>query len=233
MSDPRILLCAPALDAAESQAGLDMLRDIELPNATKFIVTTGKFDAQKVARTFNVEANYPSEPARLLSFARWACGAIGPEPRFRDGYDLFCLDGILEQNGGFDFAVLVRDAAGLEQRWLELRASVAGALFLTFGPQSAECTEAADTANVVFNLTHAASRPFRDHVHKLYNEGGFYSLDDYRLDKALQLAVESMRLEEALRERLGNWGGDMHSTGSSAQSPSSDRTASSFGFVSV
>jgi hypothetical protein len=233
LSDPRILLCGPAIDSAESGARLEMLRQIELPNATKFVVTTGKFDGQKPARTFNVEANYPSQPARLLTLARWACCGAAPEPRFRDGYDLFCLDRILDESGGFDLAMLVRDATGLEQRWPELRSSIGDELFLTFRAASHGAAAAADAVNVLFNLTHPGSRRFFDHISGLYRDGAFYGIEDYSLGKALDLAFQSMRIEALLRHGAGEFdaGPDPEATRTRAAFPG--QAPSSPAFVSV
>jgi hypothetical protein len=72
MPEPRVLLCGPALDLAESAASLEMLRGIAMPDAEKFVVTTGKFDTQKDARAFNIEADYPAQTAYMQTLARWA-----------------------------------------------------------------------------------------------------------------------------------------------------------------
>ena len=98
LSEPTILLCGPALDAEESAVSLEVLRQVALPGAAKFLVTTGKFDTEGAAKGFNVEADYPAEPAYLQTLLRWSAAGGLDDPRFRDGYDLYCLGRILARH---------------------------------------------------------------------------------------------------------------------------------------
>ena len=191
MSDARILLCAPALNASESLAGLEMMRGLTLRGATKFVVTTGKFDTEKEARAFNVEAGYPAETALLQTLSRWAEVPEWPDARFRDGYDLFCLHQIMRQNEGFDIAVLLRDGSEIQARWASLLRALEGRFFVT--------GETAETGpNLLINLADRRARNFLDRAAQFYFTGRAYALETYSLDSALRLVVRAVELEADL-----------------------------------
>ena len=199
MSDPKILLCGPAIDLQESAARLEMLRQITLPNATKFVVTTGKFDAQKEARAFNVEADYPAEPALLETLAMEA-GGSDLRDRFRDGYDLFCLRRILAVHDGFDLALLLREADRFDDRWPELRCS-RNEPFLTFTQQRPDEDELNLATNLLVDLRDKRATAFLDRVGMIYASGAAYAMTRYSLDAALSLSWSSLRLEELIAQR--------------------------------
>lgn len=200
MSDPRILLCGPALDPTESANRLEMLRLVALPNATKYVVTTGKFDAQKLAKTFNINAEYPAEPAYLHTLAAWAEFPDRCEPRFRDGCDLFCLRSILAKNGDFDYAILLREAVGFQERWPNLRAGAEGKMFLSFHEGLSAASDPA-AANVLFNLRDKRASRFLDLASELYRTGAVYAMTPYSLERALMAAVDGLRLEDEIDRR--------------------------------
>lgn len=196
MPEPSILLCGPALDAEESAASLDLLRQVTLPNATKYLVTTGKFDSEGAAKTVNVDADYPADPAHLKTLAAWAdAGSLG-DPRFRDGYDLYCLRRIIARFKGFDYAVLLRSgAAAFQDRWPKLEEGVRGRFFQTFGRPSG-----ATGKNLVIDLRDERSADFLDAAWEFYSAGAVYGMQGYSLDLALSTAVDSVGLERKLRD---------------------------------
>ena len=199
LSEPSILLCGPALDVAESAASLEMLRRVALPGAIKFVVTTGKFDAEGAAKGFNVEADYPAEPACLQTLLRWSETGGLTDPRFRDGYDLYCLLRVLARHGPFDFAVLLRgEGASLETSWPELRNAVVERLFLTFGDEA--------SPSLLIDLQDSRAAAFRETVWQLYLTGAVYGIEGYTLDRALGLALEAMELERSLLARTPQTG---------------------------
>lgn len=201
MPDPRILVCGPALNGAESASRLAMLRGVSLPNATKFLVTTGKFDAQTDARTFNIEAQYPAETAYLQTLARWAEVPDWPDARFRDGYDLFCLQRVLTANPGFDIAVLLREATDFETRWPALVRDLNGQLYLTL--ETIDSSAANSGPSLLINMTDQRAKVFLDLASQIYLAGASYAIEPYSLDRALDLAVESLSLESSLKYALG------------------------------
>ena len=191
MSDARILLCAPALNASESLAGLEMLRALTLSGATKFIVTTGKIETQKEARTFNVEAGYPAETALLQTLSRWAEMPERPDARFRDGYDLFCLHRIVSENKGVDIAVLLRNGSDLQARWPSLRRGLEGQLYQT--------SQTAETGpDLLINVADYRARRFLDRAVQFYLTGGAYAMEPYDLDRVLGLVAKAIELEADL-----------------------------------
>ena len=190
MSEPRILLCGPASNAEESADSLEMLGQVDLPGATKYVVTTGKFDAHKLAKTFNVEADYPTEPARLQTMAGWAEFPDLTRSRCRDGYDLFCLRGILAKEGPFDYAIVLRDARDLEKRWPGLCAQIDGKPYLCFEAGSPAVSEASQGCNVMFNLKEDTAAAVLELAWELYASGNVYAMSPYSLDGALATALE-------------------------------------------
>lgn len=201
MSEPRLLICGPAINAAESARCLGMMRDIDAPNATKFVITTGKFDAEKAASTFNIEASYPAEIAELQTLARAAEPEGAGEQCFRDAYDLYCLRRLVEERQGFEFAVLMRNAVGFDELWPGLHSRVRGKLFLTFAPEPGEEPGVVAT-NLVIDLTDERAGPFLDAIGEVYASGASYSIADYSLDAGLHVALEAMGLEEAITDLM-------------------------------
>jgi hypothetical protein len=201
LSDPSILICGPALDAAESADRLEMLRIVPWPNAKKYVVTTGKFDAGKLAKSININAQYPPEPVYLQTLAGWVGFPDRSGPRFRDGYDLFCLRKILTKDGGFDYAILLREAIGFQDHWQNLRASVEDRIFLTFHDGLSDASDLSASCNVLFDLRDRRALRTLDLAWELYLTGAVYALTSYNLNHALTLAVDALRLEDDFDRR--------------------------------
>ena len=213
-----MLLCGPALDTNESAASLDMLRQVTLSNAAKFVVTTAKFDAQDIAKSVNVQSDYPREPAYLQTILNWSEIGDLADPRFRDGYDLYCLQRILARQKRFDYAVMLRGSAPatFEARWPELQRAVEGRLFLTLDEEPAIDSTAARLPTFLIDLREAVNDfaanswgdlrdervgAFLDAAWQLYLTGAVYGLTAYSLDRALSIALDSIELEASLREQ--------------------------------
>lgn len=200
MSEPSILICGPALNAEESAASLDLLRQITLPNAVKSLVTTGKFDVEGAAKTVNVDADYPAELAHLQSLLSWAEGSGLSDPRFRDGYDLYSLRRVLGRFKGADYAVLLRNgAAAFEERWPTLRDNISGRVFLVFGRSSASQT-VNPGKNLLIDLTDERTAAVLDGAWELYATGAVYGMEDYSFDLALSTALAAVKLQEKWRK---------------------------------
>ena len=171
-----------------------MLGEVDLPNVTNFVVTTGKVDVGDNMRTHNVEAGYPQVIPFLTTQSRWAIPGNGMEPRFRDGYDLFCFRGLIRKHSKFEFAILLRGGPKLLARWTELRESVHDKLFSTFGG-TAGAEEG--TGNVIVNLRDERSLPFLDLAVDFYRTGAAYGLEEYSLHTALQTAARASAMVDA------------------------------------
>lgn len=181
-----------------------MLERANLPNAIKFAVTTGKFDTGGIARTFNVEANYPAEPTILHTLACWAGTLNLHDQRFRDGYDLFCLRRVLREHTKFDLAVMLRDPSGLEDRWTEFLAHLEVHPFMAFDGEMTQDLTAGTRTNLVVDLRNEQARPLLDVVCELYEAGLAYAIADYSLERAMRLALRSLQMREALSGALHN-----------------------------
>jgi hypothetical protein len=189
-----ILLCIPALNGVESVKCRELVRQITLPNATKFIVANGKFDAEGAAKTLNIESGYPSGPAHLQTLSAWAEVDVGTDPRFCDGYHIYALRTLVAKESGFDYAILLRQESGLQDRWTELRTELDNGLFLTFGDQP----WASAQPNVIFNVGHADGIRFLKCLSDLFETGIVYGLSPYSLHAALSAAAGGLLLEDLL-----------------------------------
>lgn len=197
MSDPSLLICAAAVDSRESEAQLDALRRLSIANSSKFLVVTGKFDTRKDAQAFNVEAKYPAETAHLQTVARWADISFGPDPHFRDGYDLFCLRRVLEAQGDFGLALLWRDGMDFTEHWPKLGENIGDSLFLTFGGGKAAGGSAGP--NLLVNMEHPSALSFLSRAVDFFMTGRSFAIEPYSFARSLELAAETVALEERVK----------------------------------
>jgi hypothetical protein len=198
LSDPQILLCGPALDAVESAYSLEMMQSVTLPNVTKYVVVAGKFNVDKSVKAFNVETGYPAEPAHLQTLAARAEVPHRDDPRFRDGYDLFCLRGILAKRGPPDIAVLLRDSLGFDKLWPDLLANAQNKMFLTFSGSKPSAAVDAARQNILFNLQDENTHNLLDLGWDLYATGAAYGISPYSLDAVFMTAANAQRFEREL-----------------------------------
>ena len=185
MSEESLLICGPGLEAADSEASLQRLGQIGLAGATKVVVTTGKFETDGAAKRINVDADYPPEPAHLQTLLRWAGLNDLSDPRFRDGFDLYSLRRILARHAQSDFALVLRSgAAGFDDAWPELRATLEGRPFLCFGGDGAPSRR-----NLLVDLRDSRTGAALQAAEQLYSTGAVFALAPYSLDAALDAAV--------------------------------------------
>jgi hypothetical protein len=187
LPEPRILLCGPSPQTMAPQQALEMLKQATLPNALLCVITNGKFDTDKAAKTFNIDAGYSPEPPRLLTLAAWAGSPARSAEQCVDGHELFALRSVIKRDGPFDYALLQRGPTKIAERWADLKAKIDGKLFLPVQHKS-----------VLFNLHDERSTAFLDHAWALYSSGGVYAMTDYSLKGALAVAAEAVRLEREI-----------------------------------
>lgn len=185
MSEPRVLVCGPSPKTMAPAQALEMLQPVTLPNSTKCVVTNGKFDTQKAAKTFNIEGGHSPEPAQLQTLAAWS-GLLPARlaEQCRDGLDLFALRAVLQRDGPFDYAVLQRGETAVDDCWTELREKVEGKLFVVF-----------DGSSLLFDLRDERSSAFLDRAWEMYVTGTVYAIADYSFEAALSTAADAVRLE--------------------------------------
>lgn len=197
MPEPRILICSVSTHDADPLPSLELLRNVTLPNASKFLVVTGKFETKEVKK-FNVEADYPPEPAQLKTLAAWAEVNHATDPRWRDGFDLFCLRRILKKNGPFSYAILLRTACGFEGGWTELAQKLSDKPFLVFGRNEDEHSGSTSECNVLFHLEGKHSGELIEEAWQVYASGTVYAFENCSFDIALDTAAESLRIQQGL-----------------------------------
>ncbi len=198
MSEPSILLFAPAIDSKETARSLTMLRSITLPNTTKYFATNGQFDGQNPPKSRDVEALYPAALPFLRTLGTWAERSNPSDERFRDGYDLYCLRTILDETEGFDFALLLREVEEFDEQWPELHTNVDGQAFLTFAALKTGSPAPVAARNVIFDLGDRRVAGLVEAACELYFSGAAYAMPDYCLDDALATALHSMTLEDEI-----------------------------------
>lgn len=187
MPEPRILLCGPSPQTMAPQQALEMLRQTKLANALLCVITNGKFDTDKAAKTFNVDAGYSPEPPRLLTLAAWAGLPSRSAEQRVDGHELFALRSVIKRDGPFDYALLQRGPTRIDERWSDLQAKIEGKLFLPVQHRS-----------VLFNLRDDRAPAFLDQAWTFYSSGAVYGMADYSLKAALAVAAEAVRLEREI-----------------------------------
>lgn len=166
----------------EPADALEMLRPAELPKLTKCVLTDAKFDTQRVAKTFNIEANYPPEPALLRTLAGWS--GLGDEAaeRLADGLQIFALRSVVDRDGPFGTVIVQRNPCDFTQRWAALIEQLGDELYLELGK-----------GNVVLNLN-AGSKALLDALWTLYETGAVYGFTGYSFGAALAAAADSVRV---------------------------------------
>jgi hypothetical protein len=134
----------------------------------------------------------------LLSWAE--IGGLS-DPRFRDGYDLYCVRRVLGRHGPFDVAVVLRGgAASFESRWPELLKSVEGRLFVTFDGDAAAALTPGVGSNILFDLRDDRAPAFLEAAMQLFLTGSVYGMSDYTLDRALGVALEAVEVQQRISQ---------------------------------
>jgi len=192
LPDPRILVLGTGSNAAQSEEALARLERVALPNVSKHVATAGKFDSRGIAATLNVVAGYPAESAVLHTLAAWAERHDPADPRFRDGYDLFCFRRLLANGVEGDLGLIVRGDCELMGIWPELRKKLSGQLFLTFPLNTAPFP------SILFDLNDPGAPAFLDLAWELYLSGSVYAMDPYSLQRALTAASDALRLQVSI-----------------------------------
>jgi hypothetical protein len=196
LSEPRILFCSVALDAAEAVERLEVLRQVASPTAAKYLATFGKFDGQGHAKMVNIEADYPAEPAQLQTLERWAEIPDAQGQHLRDGSDLYCLRRVLAKaSDAFDYAVLLRSKEGHERCWAELVAKVEDKLFLAIDDGLSALSDGAARGDVLFRTGHNHVPEFLKLAWELYATGTVYGMTPYGFEHALNVAAGALRLK--------------------------------------
>lgn len=190
MPNLALLILGPAFGAEESARSLANLKRVDLPHATKLVVTRGKFDADGAAKTFNIDSGYPAEIAELQTLATSSGHRFRDDPRFRDGYDLFCIRRLLERQSGFDLLLLLRDPNGLEQCWPEMLARASGGLF---------AVDPDNGRNLLLNLANPRCREMLELAWTLYRSGAAFAMQPYGLAAAMAAARDALDLVTSLQ----------------------------------
>lgn len=183
MRSRRILLMGPAPTRAAPVQALEMLRGATLPKLTKCVLTDAKFDTQKAAKTFNIEAGYAPEPAQLQTLAGWSGLHEQAAEQLADGLELFALRAVIQRDGPFGYLILQRNPSDLTQRWPALEEQIGDSLFIDLGD-----------GNLLFNLRCAGGPAFLEALWELYVTGAVYGFEDYSFGAAVGAACEAAGL---------------------------------------
>lgn len=190
----------PAMDGAESAASLKRLSDIQLPNATKYVVTVAKFDPEGVVKTFRADGEYDVAPPHLQTLAAWAELPSRSGPRFRDGFDLFCLRALLSKGGAFDYAVVFREGTFSQTNCSELIAVLDDKPFKTFHAGGSGVTVGSGR-NIILNLA-SDTTMLLDLAWQLHVSGVAYAMIPYSLDRLMTVASDTLQLMTVDRDEL-------------------------------
>lgn len=191
MSDPRVLLLGTAIAETEATERAELLANAVVPNSAKYLAVAGKFEAPDQVKTFNVERGYHSAPEDLRTSAMWAGAESSGGPRFRDGYDLYCLRRILEMAEAYEVAAILRDDALSVQAFGGLTAELRARPFLTIA-RPVGASDGLGWSAVLFDLN-SADRGFLELAWELYFSGAVYAMSPYSLNNALTVAWDAHR----------------------------------------
>jgi len=158
-----------------------MLRATDLPKLTKCVLTDAKFDTQKAAKTFNIDADYSPLPPQLQTLGAWA-GLPPAADAIADAIELYALRAIIERDGPFGYAILQRAAGDIGKQWPALREKIGDRPYLCF-----------EKGNALLNLG-KGNALFLDMMWDLYLSGAVYGFDPYSFEAALGIAAEAMQL---------------------------------------
>lgn len=162
---------------------LEMLRPVELPGLIKCVLTDAKFDAQKAAKTFNVEANYDAEPVQLWTLAAWSGSDARSAEPYLDALELFALRAIIKRDGPFDYIILQRHVSNWAEGWSSLQKEVNDKLYLDLGDGS-----------LLLNLRAPGGSLFLEIWWELHLTGAVYGFKDYSRAAALAAAAHALGL---------------------------------------
>jgi hypothetical protein len=180
---PKILLCGPVPSRMPPEQALEMLQASGIPGAKLTLLTAAKFDAQKAAKTFNIEANYAAEPLELQTMSAWSGTGASADERLADGLEVFALCALDERDGPFDYVLLQRSPAKLGEGWAAHLEQVAGRGFVPLG-----------AGNFLFRNAAGSGARFTDALWDLYASGALYARDNYSFELALSIAADALRL---------------------------------------
>jgi hypothetical protein len=201
LSESVILLCCPQLGVEASTKNEELLR-ATLPNAKKFVLSEGKSEFPEGTKAFKVDRDYPAALPFLQTLARWAECFDASEPRLRDGYDLYGLTEIIEQNAKAGYALLLRDATGIADQWQSLLTQVRGQIFVSFGEEGGVDPDVTARRNVLIDLKDARAPEFLKHALQLYLTGAVYSLVPYSIETALSIVRDGLRMSAQINREL-------------------------------
>ena len=112
MSESKFLLVQPALDHAQSLAGLERLKKLAEVDGQKIIVTHEKLDTEKKAKTFSIHADHSTIPNALATMAIRAGRKPMGDAAYACALNLWALSQIVARFGeGHDWAILLGEGA--------------------------------------------------------------------------------------------------------------------------
>lgn len=192
MSEPSVLLIASALDRGEAATVARALERVRLSNASRYVVTSDRFEAPPGIRTFNAEAGYPPEPPRLETLAAWSGVPCRSDARLRDAYAFFCLQKLIAKENAFDYAIVVGGPHSVDENCAELVKETGENLFRT---------SSTNPSIAVVNLAHEQSDALLELMDDIYLTGAAYALSPYTLELVLRTAEAALQLTREVRDR--------------------------------
>lgn len=183
------MVVATAQNERECAEKLALLDQASLPNATKYLVSTEKFDGGGIARTLNAESAYPAELPHLRTLSAWA--DTSSDTRVRDGFDIFCLRIALAKADTPEIVVLLRDALP-DSGWDLENDALFEVLMGNSGSRA---------SSVAFNLLNPSAPRFFDFLWDIYASGVAYAMSPYDMEMALSSSAEAANIiSEQTRE---------------------------------
>lgn len=189
MSEPRILLLGCASAGADPASALALVETIAVPGGERLVLTTGKFDTRKRARTLNVEAGYPPS---IVAFQNRFLDADGINARlhYEDGFDVLSISESMDRLSGFDFLIMMRTAFEQPADWSQVLDWNAIQHFRLFGSRIDAQAAGPDARNLLIDVR-ASDQLFLHALRDLFQTGSTFAIEPYSLEQTLCTAADA------------------------------------------
>lgn len=198
MSDPKILLFGCGNAGADPDRALSRIEQITLPAGERLVLSSGKFDARKRARTLNIEAGYP---AAMIAFQNRFRHADDVDARlhFEDGFDILSISESMDRLAGFDFLLMMRSDIKQSIAWPDVTDQMRNRHFLLFDSEIGAAAVTPEARNILIDLRDP-KKAFLLAMRDIYQTGAAFAVEPYSLATVLDLVSDAV---EAIARSAG------------------------------
>lgn len=190
MSEPKILLFGCGHAGADPERCLALVEQIAIPADQRLVLSSGKFDARKRARTLNIEAGYPAAMIAFQNRFRLA-NDRDAQLHFEDGFDILSICENIDRLSGFEYLLLMRRAFKQPSSWSDMTEQMNGRHFLIIDLMMGSDENVSDTCNVLIDLRDS-ERLFLLALRDIFETGTAFAIEPYSFQKVLDIAADAV-----------------------------------------